>query len=90
MSQVNEFLGRIDSDLEGPFPRTKQGYRYYITFLEESKGFIDIEPLKFMNDALVAFRNYNVLREKQSDCQLRILHIDGGREYNGEFDDCLK
>ena len=42
MSQVNEFLGRVHSDLEGPFPRTRQGYRYYISFLEESTRLIDM------------------------------------------------
>ena len=27
MSQSTEFLDRVHSDLEGPFPRTRQGYR---------------------------------------------------------------
>ncbi len=76
MSQVIEFLGRVNSDLEGHFPRTRQGYRYYISFLERSKGLIEIEPLKFKGDALAAFKNYKSLREKQSGCQLKIFHTD--------------
>ncbi len=88
-SQVNGFLGQVNSDLEGSFPRTRQSYRYYISFLEEDIGLIDIEPLK-KDDALAAFKNYKALREKQSGCQLKILHADGGGEYMGEFDDCLK
>ena len=68
MSRSTEFLGRVHSDLEGPFPRTRQGYRYYISFLEESTGLIDIEALKFKDDALAAFKNYKALREKQSCC----------------------
>ncbi len=66
MSQVTEFLGRVHSDLEGPFPRTRQGYRYYISFFEESTGLIDIEALKFKDDALATFKNYKALCEKQS------------------------
>ncbi len=89
-SQVNEFLSRVYSDLEGPFPRTRQGYRYYISFLEESESLIDIEPLKFKDNALAAFKNYKGLREKQSACQLKIIHTDRGGEYMGEFDNCLK
>lgn len=32
ISQSTKFLGRVHSYLEGPFPRTRQGYRYYISF----------------------------------------------------------
>ena len=28
MSKVNEFLGQVHSDLEGSFPRTRQGFQY--------------------------------------------------------------
>ena len=87
---MNELLGRVYSDLERLFLCTRQGYRYYISFLEENKGLIDIEPLKFKDDALATFKNYEALREKQSGCQLKILHTDGGGEYMGEFDGCLK
>ena len=88
--QVNEFLSRVNSDLEGPFPCTRQGYRYYISFLEENTGLIVIEPLKFKHDPLAAFKNYKALHEKQSGCQLKILHKDGEEEYVREFHDCLK
>ena len=90
ISQSTKFLGHVHSDLEGPFPWTKQGYRYYISFLEESTSFIDVEPLKYNDDALAVFKNYMILREKQSGCQLKILYIDGGGKYIGEFDDYLK
>lgn len=90
MAQSTEFLARVHSDLEGPFPPTRQGYQYYISFLEESTGLIDIELLKFKDDALLAFKNYRTLREKQSNCQLKVFHTDGGGEYKGEFDAYLK
>ena len=90
MSQVTEFLGQVYSDLEGPFPRTKQGYKYYISFLEENTGLIDIEALKFKDDALTTFKNYRALHKKQSGYQLKVLHTDGRREYIRKFDDYLK
>ncbi len=90
ITQVNEFLGQVHSDLEGSFLRTRQGYRYYISFLEEIKGLIDIEPPKFKDDALAAFKNYKALSKKQSGCLLKNLHTDGGGEYIEGFDDCLK
>ncbi len=78
ISQVKKFLGRVNSDLEGPFLRARQGYRYYISFLEESTCLIDIEPLNVKVDALTTFKNCKALREKQSGCQLKILHKDRG------------
>ena len=78
MSQSTEFLDQVHSDLEGPFLRTRQGYRYYIFFLEESTGLIDVEPLKYKDDVLAAFKNYKALREKKSGCQLKVFHTDGG------------
>ena len=36
MSPSTELLGRAHSDLEGPFPPTRQGHKHYISFLEES------------------------------------------------------
>ena len=90
MSRSTEFLRRVHSDLEGTFPLTRQGYWYYIFFLEESTGYIDIEAFKFKNDVFVTFKNYKALCEKQSGCQLKVLHTDGGGEYIGEFNDYVK
>ena len=80
----------MHNDLEGPFPRTRQGYWYYIFFPEGSTSFIHIEPLKLKDDALAAFNNYKALPEKQSGCQLKIHHTKRRISYMGEFDDCLK
>lgn len=90
MSQFIEFLGQVHSDLKGSFPQTRQDYWYYISFLEKSTGLINKEPIEYKNDTLAALKNYKILREKQSACQLKVLHTDGGGEYIKEFDDYLK
>ncbi len=89
MFKANEFLARVYSDLERPFRCTKQGYWYYIYFVKKSLGLIDIETLKFEDDALAAFENRKTLCEKQSDSHLQIFHTDGGQEYRKGFDDCV-
>lgn len=58
--------------------------------MEESIGFIDVEPLKFKDDAFSTFKNYKALYEKQSGCQLKVFYTDGEDEYKGEFEDYLK
>lgn len=45
---------------------------------------------KYKDDVLVAFKNYNALCEKQSCCQLKILHTKGGKEYIENLVDYLK
>ena len=59
-------------------------------FLEESTRLIDVDLFKFKDDVLSIFKNYKALRKKQSGCQLKVLHINRGDEYMGEFEDYLK
>ena len=85
ISKSSEFLGWIHSDLEESFPRIRQSYWYYIFFLEESIDLINVEPLKFKDDVLAAFKNYKALQKKQSSCQLKVLYTDRGGKYMEEF-----
>lgn len=64
MSESTKFLCRVHSDLERLFPWRRQSYRYYISFLEESKGLLNIQPLKFKDDVLDTFKYNIVLGEK--------------------------
>lgn len=68
MSQSIEFLGQVYSNLDGLLPQIRQSYRYYISFLEESKKLIDINLLKYKDDIQAAFKDYKALCEKQSGC----------------------
>ncbi len=44
MSQVNKFLGRVNSDLEGYFSRTRQSYRYYMSFWKKPQALLTLNP----------------------------------------------
>lgn len=59
-----KFLSWVHSNLERIFPWIRQGYWYYIFFLKESTSFINIEPFKFKDNALTAFKNCKALKEK--------------------------
>lgn len=72
--------------MEGSFYSLRQGYWYFISFLEKNKGLIDIELLKFKDDALVTFQN-KILGKKQSDFQFKIIQTDGWGKYMREFND---
>ena len=90
MSSTTEFLDQVDSDLKRLCSQIKHSYEYCISFLNKNTSFIDVEFLKFKDDAFSTFKNSKALHEKQSGCQLKILHTNGRREYIGEFNDYLK
>lgn len=46
--------------------------------------------LKNKNDALVALKNYKAMREKQSDCEVKVLPTNRGREYMWRCDNYFK
>lgn len=68
MFQSSEFYERVHSNLRRYFIQTKQSYKYYISFFVESTKLIDIEPLKYKDDALAIFSDYKALYKKQSGC----------------------
>lgn len=49
-----------------------------------------MEPFKYKDDALAAFKNFKALCKKKSGCQLKVLYINRKSEYMGEFDNYLK
>ena len=79
-------LARIYSDLKGPLPvATPEGYKYWITFVDDSSRFWGVYPLKFKSEAFEAFKVYKAYAENA----LPGLHIiefqdDEGGEYIGK------
>ncbi len=87
MTYVDESLGRVYIDLKRLFLFTRPGYWYWISFLEENKSFINVEPLKFNYYAPAVFKKYKALHEKQSSSQLKIFHIDRRKKCMKNFED---
>lgn len=79
-------LAHIYSDLKGPLPvATPEGYRYWITFVDDSSCFWSVYPLKSKSEAFQAFKVYKAY----ADNALPGLHIiefqdDEGGEYIGK------
>lgn len=81
----------IHSDLGGPYPMTREGYRYYITFTDDFTGCIWLYLLKKKSDAFLASKHFKAAMETQSkaadeDFVIVQLRSDRGGEYiEGEF-----
>lgn len=71
-SQSNKPLEIIHSDLWGPGPiNSKQGYKYYILFLDGFSRFSCIYPLKQKSDALTMFIHFKTMAEKQFNISIK-------------------
>lgn len=81
-SKASKPLELIHSDLWGPAPiASKQGFRYYINFLDDYIRFSWIFPLKAKSEALSIFKHLKLMVEKQFDLHIKTIHTDSGGEY---------
>lgn len=81
-SKATEPLELIHSDLWGPAPiSSRQGFKYYINFLDDYSRFSWVFPLKTKNEALGIFKQFKLLVEKQFEESIKTLHTDSGGEF---------
>ncbi|KAM1762795.1 hypothetical protein ACFX12_005393 [Malus domestica] len=72
----------VHSDLWGPAPCVSvDGYRYYVTFIDECTKFSWLFPLVNKSDFCTTFIGFYAYVLTQFSAQIRILQSDGGGEY---------
>jgi transposase InsO family protein len=74
-------LERIHSDIGGPIPTSYDGFKYWITFLDEHSRFAKVEFLSSKSEA--AGVTISALKKFQNmgQCGISIFRTDGGSEY---------
>jgi hypothetical protein len=73
---------RIHSDIGGPIsPKTYNGYRYYITFLDKASRYLHISLLRSKDEAIKKFTLYKQLVENQLNKKIKEIFTDNGKEY---------
>ncbi len=60
---------------------TLEGYRYFITFMDDFSCYTHIGFCKSKDEALAVFKAWKAQAEKETGKSLKILHTDGGGEY---------
>lgn len=74
----------IHSDVCGPMSVPSfSGCRYFVSFVDEHTGYIDIVPLIRKSDVLAQFKIFHAWLERKLDCILRTVQSDNGGEYIG-------
>jgi len=65
--------------MHGPLPvATREGYRYWITFLDDATSYRAAMRLKRKSQALEAFKLFKATAENQLDAKIKELQDDKG------------
>ena len=73
---------RIHSDIWGPSPqKSVEGYRYYISLVDDCSRFVWIFPMVNKSDAFTIFSKFLAFVENQFNASIKFLQSDGGGEY---------
>ena len=71
----------IFTDLAGPFHQTKEGYRYFVTFIDSFSRYVVVRLLRNKSDTLVECTQFHKRFERQNNCLTKAVHNDNGGEY---------
>jgi transposase InsO family protein len=75
-------LELIHSDLYGPFrTSTHDGYRYWITFIDDCTKFHVVILIRPKSDAFEAFKRFMTYAENQLGAKIKALQDNKGGEY---------
>jgi hypothetical protein len=75
-------LELVHSDLHGPLPvPSPEGYRYWITFLDDRTKLHAVHFLKQKSNTFDAFKTFKVYAENQVNAKIKALQDDKGGEY---------
>ena len=91
-TRASELLEIIHSDVcEVTDTNSLEGYRYFLTFIDDKSRFTFVAFLKKKDQVFAKFTQYKILVEKHLGKNIKILRTDNGGEYcSKQFDDFLK
>src|SRR6266702_4195301 len=87
-SRTSKLLQLVHSDVHGPVKvPTHQGYRYWVTFIDDFSRFKAVYLLKRKSETFTAFKQFKAWSENLTGAKLGTLRDDKGGEYmSGEFE----
>src|SRR5260370_31596110 len=80
-THFDQVLGHVFSNICEVQTVTCEGFRYFITFIDDFSQHLVIYPMKNKSDPLEKFKEYLTKAEQQTDSKLKVFHTDGGGEY---------
>jgi len=81
-SPIDVIGGVICSDLKGPVtPKDRLGNRYMVNFIDYRSNHCRIFLAKTKDVATLKFKHFLAFFERQFNCRIHVLRMDGGGEY---------
>jgi hypothetical protein len=81
-SRASKPLELVHMDLHGPLPvATREGYRYWLTFIDDASSHRAALRLKRKSDTFDAFKTYKAFAENQLQAKIQELQDDKGGEF---------
>jgi len=80
-SRASRPLELVHSDLCGPFPQTKEGHKYWVTYIDDCTGLRAAYLLKRKSETFEAFKMYKAWAENELDAKIKALQDDKAGEY---------
>jgi transposase InsO family protein len=81
-SRAQSLLELVHMDLHGPLPvATREGYRYWVTFIDDASSHHAALRLKRKSDTFDAFKTYKAFAENQLQAKIKELQDDKGGEF---------
>jgi hypothetical protein len=81
MSRANEMFELVHSDVWGPTIESFNGYKYFVTFVDDFSRVTWIYLLKFKSEVVDVFKDFHTLVMTQFSTKLKILRSDNDIEY---------
>jgi len=82
MTRAEHMLGRMHTDICGPLPvHLHRGYRYFITFINDSSRFASVSPLREKSEVGKLLKTFISQVELETSQKVKILRSDEGGEY---------
>ncbi|PLW30300.1 hypothetical protein PCANC_25459 [Puccinia coronata f. sp. avenae] len=76
----------IHSDVASYEVNSREGYRYFITFVDDYSKFLTVYPMKNKSDSFSCFKIFRAFFEKSGSHKIQAFRTDNGGEYlSAEF-----
>ena len=81
-TRASVLFEKVHSDIWGPTPtKSLEGFRYYVSFIDEFSRFLWIFPIVNKSDVFQVFINFHSFVATQFNAPIKCLQTDGGSEY---------
>ena len=81
-TRMLELLALVHSDVHGPLATmTPEGYRWWVTFIDDMSRWMVVIPLRNKSDVFEAFKRFQAYAETQTGRKIKAFRNDKGGEY---------